>query len=66
MNLTASRLRLLAHDLPRSILPTIAISAACALVVTYLMRIGSGFAENLIFSLCIGTSAMVLINGGRH
>ena len=65
MNLTASRLRLLAHDLPRSILPTIAISAACALVVTYLMRIGSGFAENLIFSLCIGTSAMVLINGGR-
>src|SRR5450830_1084980 len=62
---TISRLHLIAPELLRSLLPTMIINLLCALVVTYLMRIGAGFAENLIFSICIGTTAMVLIDCGR-
>lgn len=65
MTTNASRLHLIAPELLSSLLPTMLINLLCAIVVTYLMRIGDGFAENLIFSICIGTTAMVLINIGR-
>ncbi|WP_034298386.1 sensor histidine kinase [Herbaspirillum sp. RV1423] len=65
MTTNASRLRLIALDLPRSLVPTLIINLLCAVVVTYLMRIGSDFTENLVFAMCIGTTAMLLINGGR-
>jgi sensor histidine kinase YesM len=41
------------------------IDIACAAVVTYLMRIGSDFTVNLVFSLCIGTTALILIDVPR-
>jgi len=62
MNIPASRLRLIPPELLRGLLPTMIINLLCALVVTYLMRIGAGFVENLVFSICIGTTAMVLID----
>ncbi|MFJ9452500.1 MULTISPECIES: sensor histidine kinase [unclassified Herbaspirillum] len=65
MNIPASRLRLIPPELLRGLLPTMIINLLCALVVTYLMRIGAGFVENLVFSICIGTTAMVLIDCGR-
>jgi signal transduction histidine kinase len=42
------------------------VNIVCALVVTYLMRIGVGFWSNLVFSICIGTIAAVIIDGGRR
>ena len=38
---------------------------ACALALTYLIRMGGSFTDNLLFSLCIGTLAWLLIDGGR-
>ncbi|MFL9878516.1 histidine kinase [Herbaspirillum rhizosphaerae] len=61
----ASRLPLIAPELLRGLVPTMLINLLCAVVVTYLMRIGAGFVENLVFSMCIGTTAMVLIDCGR-
>ncbi|EJL93481.1 putative signal transduction protein with a C-terminal ATPase domain containing protein [Herbaspirillum sp. CF444] len=61
----ASRLPLIAPELLRSLVPTMVINLLCAVVVTYLMRIGAGFVENLVFSMCIGTTAMMLIDCGR-
>ena len=40
-------------------------NVACALAITYLVRIGGSFTENLVFSLCIGTLAWLFIDGGR-
>jgi sensor histidine kinase YesM len=37
----------------------------CALTITYLIRMGGSFTENLVFSMCIGTLAWLLIDGGR-
>ncbi len=37
----------------------------CAVLVTYLMRIGTGFWTNLVFSMCIGLLAQTFIDGGR-
>ncbi|KAF1045225.1 MAG: Sensor histidine kinase YpdA [Herbaspirillum frisingense] len=59
------RLALLLRELAQSLLPTLVINLACALAVTYLMRIGGGFYENLQVAMCIGILAMVLINGAR-
>jgi len=36
-----------------------------AVLVTYALRAGHGFFENLAFSMCIGTLALLLIDGGR-
>lgn len=36
-----------------------------AIVGTYAMHMGGSFYENLVFSMCIGTLAFVLIDGGR-
>jgi len=65
MTLSASRLQLFFQGLPRSLLQTLIINLLCALLVTYLMHVGAGFGENLLFSMCIGLVAMLLINGAR-
>jgi len=65
MTLSASRLRLFVQDLPRSLVPTLIINLLCALLVTYLMHIGGSFTENLLYAMCIGLSAMLLIDGTR-
>jgi uncharacterized protein YacL len=59
------RLIVLLRQLALALLPTLAINLLCALVVTYLMRIGGTFYENLQVSMCIGLLAMLLINGTR-
>jgi signal transduction histidine kinase len=38
----------------------------CAIVVTFVIRFGGTFLENLVFSLCIGTLAWLLIDGTRQ
>jgi signal transduction histidine kinase len=38
----------------------------CAIVVTWVIRFGGTFVENLVFSLCIGTLAWLLIDGTRQ
>jgi signal transduction histidine kinase len=62
---SAPRLPAIARDLLVSLVPTCIINLLCALTATYLMHIGRGFTENLVFSMCIGITAMLLINGGR-
>lgn len=37
----------------------------CAVVITHVLHRGGSFLENLVFSLCIGTLAWLLIDGGR-
>ncbi|EJN10064.1 sensor histidine kinase [Herbaspirillum sp. YR522] len=59
------RLILLLRELLFALLPTLAVILLCALAVTYLMRIGAGFQENLVLAMCIGLLAMVLIDGSR-
>jgi hypothetical protein len=59
------RIILLLRELARALLPTLLINLMCALAVTYLLRIGDGFYENLQISMCIGLLAMLLINGAR-
>jgi signal transduction histidine kinase len=59
------RLILLLRELAQSLLPTLVINLMCALAVTYLMRIGGGFYENLQVAMCIGLLATLLINGAR-
>lgn len=65
MTPSSSRLELFLQDLPRGLISTLIISLLCALAVTYLMHVGDSFGENLLFSTCIGISAMLLIDGGR-
>ncbi|MGB7481541.1 MAG: histidine kinase, partial [Burkholderiaceae bacterium] len=60
------RARLLLRRIPYDLAIVSAVNLACAVVVTYVMRDGgSSFWENLVFSMCIGTLAMALINGAR-
>ncbi|MFJ3319056.1 sensor histidine kinase [Herbaspirillum huttiense] len=59
------RLLVLLRQLALALLPTLVINLLCALAVTYLMRIGGTFYENLQVSMCIGLLAMLLINGTR-
>ncbi|HWW08011.1 sensor histidine kinase [Collimonas sp.] len=56
----------LARRLLRSLYLNLGIDIICALIVTYVMRISDRFLPNLVFSLCIGMLAMVLIEGGRY
>jgi hypothetical protein len=62
---TASRARMVARRFPVDFAITTAFNVVCALIVTYLMRIGVSFIEGLVFSMCIGTLALLFINGGR-
>jgi sensor histidine kinase YesM len=43
----------------------VVINTGVALIVNYVMHLGNGFWESWIFSMCIGTTAMLLIDGGR-
>ncbi|HJV86294.1 MAG TPA: histidine kinase [Noviherbaspirillum sp.] len=40
-------------------------NVAGALISTYVLRASDSFLENLVFSLCIGTLALLFIDGGR-
>lgn len=60
-----SRGRLLARRLPIDFAITTAFNITIAVILTYLMRIGSSFIENLVFSLCIGTLILLFADGGR-
>ncbi|WP_241687802.1 histidine kinase [Janthinobacterium sp. 17J80-10] len=42
-----------------------AFNVLIALAITYLTPLGSSFGTNLVFSMCIGILAVVLISGGR-
>lgn len=42
------------------------INILCGLVLTDLLRNGGGFIENIVFSMCIGYSAFLLINGSVY
>ena len=53
--------RLLAH-----LLIVTGFNLLCAIVITHVLQRGGGFMENLVFSLCIGTLAWLLIDGGRQ
>ncbi|AMP01117.1 histidine kinase-, DNA gyrase B-, and HSP90-like ATPase family protein [Collimonas arenae] len=55
----------LARRLLRAFYLNLGIDIICAVIVTYVMRISDSFWVNLVFSLCIGMSAMVLIEAGR-
>jgi signal transduction histidine kinase len=37
----------------------------CAALITWGLKMGGDFRENLVYSLCIGTFALVFIDGGR-
>jgi signal transduction histidine kinase len=52
--------RLSAH-----LLIVMAFNLLCAIVITHVLHRGGSFLENLVFSLCIGTLAWLLIDGGR-
>lgn len=56
---------LLARRLLRILFINLDIDIICAVVVTYVMRISYNFLSNLVFSLCIGLTIMVLIRTGR-
>ena len=51
--------------LARHVAITGVFCAIVAVVITYTMRLGGSFIENLMFSMCIGTLAWGLIDGGR-
>ncbi|AIY42810.1 Autolysin sensor kinase [Collimonas arenae] len=55
----------LARRLLRTLYINLGIDIICAVIVTYVMRISDRFLPNLVFSLCIGLTAMVLIEAGR-
>jgi signal transduction histidine kinase len=55
----------LVRRLLRSLCINLGIAIVCAVIVTYVMRISDQFLPNLLFSLCIGMIALVLIEGGR-
>src|SRR5580693_6462252 len=55
----------LARRLLRTLYFNLGIDVMCAVIVTYVMRISDQFLPNLVFSLCIGLTAMVLIEAGR-
>lgn len=44
---------------------TCAFNLGCALIITYVMRIGYPFWQTLVFAMCIGTLALLFIDGGR-
>jgi hypothetical protein len=62
---TASRAGLLARRLLINFAIVTGFNLAIALLLTHLIRSGSSFFENLVFSLCIGTLVWLLADGGR-
>jgi two-component sensor histidine kinase len=41
------------------------INLVCTLIATYVIHMGGGFFVNLVFSMCVGTLALLFIDGGR-
>ena len=68
MRLPSARSAQIQPGLPRRLLLRLVFvtlfNIGCALTITNLLHFGGTFAENLVFSLCIGTLAWLLINGG--
>jgi hypothetical protein len=62
---TLSPARPLLHDFGRHLVLVTVFNAGCALAITYLFHLGGNFLVNLVFSLCIGTLALTLIDGSR-
>ena len=60
-----SRLRCLTSHLPFDFAIGMLFNVAVAVVVTYVMHMGGGFWENLVFSMCVGSLALVFIDSGR-
>lgn len=60
-----SRLRCLTSQLPFDFAIGTLFNVAVAVVVTYVMHLGGGFWENLVFSMCVGSLALVFIDSGR-
>jgi hypothetical protein len=60
-----SRVRCLTSHLPFDCAIGTLFNVAVAVVVTYVMHMGGGFWENLVFSMCVGSLALVFIDGGR-
>ena len=57
--------QLLARRLPVDLAITTAFNVVIAIALTYMIRVGSSFIENLVFSLCIGTLVLLFADGGR-
>jgi hypothetical protein len=68
MSLAASNV---VHTYPRARRLLIDFAFTCvfnlgiAVVITYVMRIGYPFGKTLVFAMCIGTLALLFIDGGR-
>jgi signal transduction histidine kinase len=43
-----------------------AFNTICALIVTYVIKVHGDFFNNWVFSMCIGSTAMLLIDGARY
>lgn len=65
MTTDVPRSRPLASALLTYLLPPLASSLLCAVLVTYLIRTGDGFKVNVILAACITAIAMLLGTGGR-
>ncbi|MES2073553.1 MAG: histidine kinase [Pseudomonadota bacterium] len=52
--------------LRKDFLVVTAVNTLCGIVLTYLLRNGGGIVENWVFSMCIGNTAFLLIDGGVY
>jgi len=60
-----SRVKCLMRHLPVDFAIGMAFNVGVAMILTYLMHMGGGFWENLVFSMCVGSLALLFIDGGR-
>jgi signal transduction histidine kinase len=63
--MTRLHTRAFAQRFPRDLVAASIFNLICAVIVTYLMGVGTSFWNNLVFSMCIGTLAQTFIDGGR-
>jgi sensor histidine kinase YesM len=61
----SSRARLLARRLPIDLAIGTVFNVIIALCLTYVMHISDSLWQNLVFAMCIGTLALLFIDGGR-
>lgn len=57
--------RALLREFGRHLALVTVFNVGCAAILTYLLRLGGDFLVNLVFSLCIGTLALTLIDAPR-
>ena len=60
-----SRRECLMRRLPVDFAIGAVFNVAVALLVTYVMHMGGGFRENMVFSMCVGSLALLFVDGGR-